>query len=319
VFDRRGKTLALGKALPDTSPHDAWKEQPSMSQRRWLGFQPSRLILATVAAVATATGGDRATAAELASAWDGAKPESRSRLIAGEVGGKTVAGVQVELAPGWKTYWRFPGDAGGIPPTFDWSASINVAAATVLYPAPVRMSDRVGDTIGYTGTVTFPVRIEPIDASKPVTLALKFALGVCKDICIPVETELSLVVPATGRPPLPGAIAGALEKVPRRASDARASDPKLISATTATGDRPTLTIEVEFPGGASRPAVIVESAAGDYIPLPPGDGGQPSAENRRRFVIDLTGAADVNDIRGKPVVVTMISERSHAEATITVE
>jgi hypothetical protein len=110
-----------------------------------------------------------------------------------------------------------------------------------------------------------------------------------------------------------------LEKVPRRASDARASDPKLISATTATGDRPTLTIEVEFPGGASRPAVIVESAAGDYIPLPPGDGGQPSAENRRRFVIDLTGAADVNDIRGKPVVVTMISERSHAEATITVE
>src|SRR5262245_57588765 len=55
---------------------------------------------------------------------------ARLRLIAGPAGNgsaRYLAGVEVVLADGWKTYWRMPGDAG-VPPSFDWSDSANTAS-----------------------------------------------------------------------------------------------------------------------------------------------------------------------------------------------
>ena len=45
-------------------------------------------------------------------------------------GGGQMAALQLTLAPGWKTYWRSPGDAG-IPPSFDWSGSQNVKSVRI--------------------------------------------------------------------------------------------------------------------------------------------------------------------------------------------
>ena len=47
-----------------------------------------------------------------------------ARLMPGWVtpDGARMTALQVELEPGWKTYWRSPGDAG-IPPHFDWQAA----------------------------------------------------------------------------------------------------------------------------------------------------------------------------------------------------
>src|SRR6476661_4306539 len=78
------------------------------------------------------------------SPWDN-DIRSAARLIAGnardELGARVFrAGVEIKLEPGWKTYWRYPGDSG-VPPTFDFSASDNVKEATVLFPAPVRFPD----------------------------------------------------------------------------------------------------------------------------------------------------------------------------------
>ena len=50
-------------------------------------------------------------------------------------GNTHVAGLTIRLAPGWKTYWRAPGDAG-IPPGFNWSGSSNVAGVRVQFPVP---------------------------------------------------------------------------------------------------------------------------------------------------------------------------------------
>ena len=55
-----------------------------------------------------------------ASAWDGDQ-RAAVRLIAGaQRGAVHRAGIEIRLAPGWKTYWRYPGDSG-IPPRFDFS------------------------------------------------------------------------------------------------------------------------------------------------------------------------------------------------------
>src|SRR5690348_2776775 len=50
------------------------------------------------------------------SAWD-RDARGGIRLIAGNsaADGAIRAGVELNLAPGWKTYWRYPGDSG-VPP-----------------------------------------------------------------------------------------------------------------------------------------------------------------------------------------------------------
>ena len=48
-------------------------------------------------------------------------------------------GVQFKLKPGWKIYWRSPGDAG-LPPKVTWDRSENVKDLVVDWPAPKRFS-----------------------------------------------------------------------------------------------------------------------------------------------------------------------------------
>src|SRR5215212_7303543 len=83
------------------------------------------------------------TSAQEASSWAQGH-SSRVRLVAGGgTAGSQLAGVQIELDAGFKTYWRTPGEAG-LPPTFDWSKSANVEAIEVLWPAPSRFDDPGG-------------------------------------------------------------------------------------------------------------------------------------------------------------------------------
>ena len=89
-----------------------------------------------------------AAAAVLGGAWvtlDAAKV----RLVDGGLTqGHRLAGIQIELDPGWKTYWRVPGEFG-VPPAFDWSGSDNLKHAEVFFPAPTRLVDQGGEAIGY--------------------------------------------------------------------------------------------------------------------------------------------------------------------------
>ena len=120
------------------------------------------------------------------------------RLIAARArdeGGAQIlrAGVELRLAPGWKTYWRYPGDSG-VPPRFEFDQSENVKSVAVLWPAPLRFSDGDGTTIGYKNNVVFPLRIEAKDRGKPVTLRLKLEYAVCEKICIPVDAKAELSI-----------------------------------------------------------------------------------------------------------------------------
>src|SRR5262245_21163554 len=109
------------------------------------------------------------------SAWDNDLRSAMRLIGAGSIheSGSPLlrAGVEIKMQPGWKTYWRYPGDSG-VPPVFGFTASDNVKSATVLWPAPVRFPDGSGTSIGYKSDVIFPVRIVPRDPGKPVTLRL---------------------------------------------------------------------------------------------------------------------------------------------------
>ena len=74
-------------------------------------------------------------------------------------GAVLLGGIAIQLQPGWKTYWRTPGDFG-VPPRFDFSKSENVEAVTVLWPAPMKFDDGAGGhSIGYKTQVVLPLRI----------------------------------------------------------------------------------------------------------------------------------------------------------------
>ncbi len=123
-------------------------------------------------------------------------PYTSLRLMnAGEQSGVWHSGVYITMQKGWKTYWRVPGD-GGVPPSFDWSGSENVAATTVMMPLPHRFTDENGEGIGYKTEVVFPVDVKPADPSKPAMLDLKIFYAVCNDICVPVQAQVKVGIDA---------------------------------------------------------------------------------------------------------------------------
>lgn len=131
--------------------------------------------------------------------------------------GSHMAGLELVLASGWKTYWRAPGEAG-IPPSFDFSASTNLKSVQFHWPRPATFDLNGIQTIGYHDYLVLPIEVTPMDASMPVTLRTTVDLGVCKDICIPASVTLDADLSGTGGgeqikasladQPIPGKTAG---------------------------------------------------------------------------------------------------------------
>jgi DsbC/DsbD-like thiol-disulfide interchange protein len=262
-----------------------------------------------------------AAAAELASAWAEGH-NSRARLVAGHVAGQVagvgLAGVEVQMPEGWKTYWRNPGDAGGVPPSFDWSKSENLAGVEVLYPAPKRFTDRAGDTVGYKGTVVFPVRLTPKDPAKPIDLRLTLDYGVCKDICIPAEALLSLAVEPQQAGETSAELAAALDRVPAPEATRRPGDPQFKhAAIDRGGEKPRLVLEAEFPGGTEHADIFVDAPPGLYLPLPRkiADDGAGHAT----FAVDLSDGVKPEDLKGQTLKATIISDKGQSETAFSVD
>ena len=134
-----------------------------------------------------------------------------------------LAGVEMQLETGWKTYWKNPGDSG-IAPTFDWSESENVQHVDLRWPAPQRFDDPGDVTFGYKDRVLWPLNVVPADAGRPVTLRVSMLYGVCSEsICVPREENLALTIPpsssgAASSVDLPALVA-ALSRLPQPMAD----------------------------------------------------------------------------------------------------
>lgn len=154
-----------------------------------------RRILSLLAAASLALGAARAqdaTNEAATSPWSAAE-HAKLRLIAGPTTptGKQRVGVEIVMSPGYKTYWRSPGQFG-VPPAFDWTGSTNIGGLDVRWPVPERFQDSAGYSIGYVGEVVIPVSVQPVDPSRPVMVKLKLDYAVCEKICIPARGEASL-------------------------------------------------------------------------------------------------------------------------------
>lgn len=100
-----------------------------------------------------------------------------------------LAFLSIALEDGWKTYWRLPGRFG-FAPLLDWSQSENVESIETIFPSPSLFDEGDGTSIGYSGHVLWPVRIQPIDPKEPVLISLSVELGLCQELCVPVSADL---------------------------------------------------------------------------------------------------------------------------------
>lgn len=185
----------------------------------------------------------------------------RGEIITGwqQADGSRVSAVRLTLAPGWKTYWRAPGDAG-IPPDFSWTGSDNLAGVTVSWPTPKVFDQNGMRSIGYGTQVILPLSIAPRQPGAPVTLKLRMDIGVCSDICVPETLHLDATL-ETGSAKIVPAIAAALAERPLTAREAGAGPVTCTLSPTQDGLAVTARLTLPHTGGDEH--VVIETGRRD--------------------------------------------------------
>ncbi len=247
-----------------------------------------RLAVVAAAFVGAANAGP--AAAQVASAWQ-ADGHAATRLIAGSAV-KTAeasflrAGIEIRLDPGWKTYWRYPGDTG-IPPTFDFSGSQNVKSAVVQWPAPEQFSDGAGGhSIGYVGDIILPLKVTPIDPRHPSTLHLKFNYAVCGTLCIPAKAALELSL--TGQRTDEDLLDKAVQLVPKHVSLGVQTDGLAIRSVKLASTDGKERVVIDLTAPQDQPVTLfAEGPSPDWaLPLPEPDGVANGPDRRFTFIVD---------------------------------
>ena len=239
--------------------------------------------------------------AEDASPWQ-RDAHSAVRLLAGSRSGTVLlGGVAIQLQPGWKTYWRTPGDSG-VPPRFDFSKSDNVEAVTVLWPAPKKFDDGAGGTaLGYKQQVVLPLRIIAKNADKPVTLRANINYAVCDKLCIPVDAKAELAFASVASTE-DGNLSDALNAVPKPAN---VGDPNSLTIRDVKRDgKANVLVDVIAPSGKDV-SLFVEGPTPDWaLPVPKLIEDGPSGV--KRFAFELDGLPPGASADGAALKLTLV-------------
>jgi len=239
--------------------------------------------------------------AEDASPWqrDG---HSAVRLLAGSRSGAVLlGGIAFQLQPGWKTYWRTPGDSG-VPPRFDFSKSENIEAVTILWPAPTKFDDGAGGhSLGYKNQIVLPLRIVAKNADKPVTLRAGINYAVCEKLCIPVEANAELAFASVASTE-DSALFAALDTVPKPAS---IGDPNPLTIRDVKRDgKSSVLVDVATPD-AREVSLFVEGPTPDWA-LPVPTLLEPSPPGVKRFSFELDGLPPGAKPEGAALKLTLV-------------
>src|SRR5712671_1852395 len=126
--------------------------------------------------------------------------------LAGIAPGTTLwLDLHLDIAPGWHTYWRNPGDSG-LPTEIAWTLPAGFTAGDIVWPAPEHFVVSGLGNYGYRDAVDLLVPItvsQDLAPSSTAKLAAAVSWLVCSDICIPGEAKLALALPVGASPAAP--------------------------------------------------------------------------------------------------------------------
>ncbi|MGE4798818.1 protein-disulfide reductase DsbD family protein [Yersinia hibernica] len=221
-------------------------------------------------------------------------------------GGKTRLLLNVQLAKGWKTYWRSPGE-GGIAPTIAWSTPLD--AVNWYWPVPQRFDVSGISTQGYHEQAVLPL---VISGQVPTILSGILTLSTCSNVCIltdyPFSLDLSAAVSAESQQQFAHDFAQAMGQVP--IANALTQH---IQAGFSQGEVQILAQRAE---GWQRPELFFDTLADVDLgkPIVTVQGNQLSV---RVPATDGWGES-AGDLRGKPLTLVMTDAGLAQEATVTI-
>ncbi|MGZ3344955.1 MAG: protein-disulfide reductase DsbD family protein [Caulobacteraceae bacterium] len=130
-------------------------------------------------------------------------------------GGLAYVAIRQDIAKGWHTYWRNPGDSGEAT-SAKWTLPSGWSVGDWVWPAPQRLPLGPLMNYGYTGQVLLPVALNVPASAKPgttQTLKADVTFLVCADICVPEEAKLEITLPVVaGVPPTDPKWGAAIDK-----------------------------------------------------------------------------------------------------------
>lgn len=240
------------------------------------------------------------------SAW-ARSDQADVRLIAARTavdGAEAVRlGLQFDLKPGWKVYWRSPGDAG-YPPSVDWAGSDNLAEAAFAWPVPHRFELFGIQTAGYDTQVVLPITARLEDPSRPLQLHGAVDYLICSEICIPGAATVELTLPAAGGGP--SDFAHLIERYQSQVPSA--GQGIALETFTVSGDTARVVVTADPPLAA--PDLFIEGPLGDGA----GTGvisGAPKvslAQGGRRATFTATLLAPYAPGEGVPPLVVTVAD-----------
>ena len=112
-------------------------------------------------------------------------------------------GLHFSLENDWHTYWVNPGDSGQ-PARVTWELPPGITSGPMQWAAPERLGTSSIMDYGYKREVTLLVPMHAstnVAATGPLTITAKINVLVCKEVCIPGKTQVTLSLPSKNQPP----------------------------------------------------------------------------------------------------------------------
>lgn len=215
--------------------------------------------------------------------------------------GTYIAALHLKLSPDWITYWRHPGESG-IAPRLDWGASSNLAQVRVHWPEP-RLFLKAGfNSIGYMNELVLPVELTPHDPGAPVIFDATLSIGVCNDICVPVDLRVRTSLNGGG--PHDTIIANALT---HRPGTARGAGLRGLTCTLDPDSRGLrLSVQMDIPSTGNQEFLLVElpdHGLRSHVLPSHRAGGTITGQTRLRAASGQVGGIDRSSVR-----VSLVSE-----------
>lgn len=255
------------------------------------------------------------TAKASASAWD-ANEHVKVRIVSAiEAVGEQetiLLGLQFQLKPGWKIYWRSPGDAG-FPPDPVWKGSENLSRTTLSWPAPKRFSVLGLETLGYKDEVVLPFTAKVAQPGVPLHLRSQIRYLACEEICIPYQAKVALDLPAG--PAMPAQYAHLIDSFSAQVPGAGERHGLSVVRTVLLngGAEPQVQIEARSRLPFASPDVFVEGP--DEVVF-----GKPTvtlSEDGKRAVLAVTGIGlEPAQLDGANLVLTLVDKDRSMEITV---
>lgn len=123
--------------------------------------------------------------------------------------------VHLDLAEGWHTYWRNPGDSG-VQAMIKWRLPPGVTADEAVWPYPSVFEEGPIVTYGYEDQAWLFTRLNPdaAGAGSTLTVGAEVQWLVCREICIPQRADLTLALPVAAEDGAGPATSGASSASP---------------------------------------------------------------------------------------------------------